>query len=349
MTHRKLLENALRESGQFNRQVIASAREGIVVYDRELRYEIWNPYMEALTGMEASQVLGRNALNLFPYVRENGVDVMLRRALAGETVRASDFPYYVPQTGKSGWISGVYGPHVSASGDIIGVIGIIRDTTEQKTTESKIVANLREKELLIKEIHHRVKNNLQVISSLLNMQMLHLPDEETRQILKDSQNRIRSMALVHEKLYRSDDLGRIDMASYIRGLADHLLYSARTTAAPIEMAVEVKKVFFDLTTAIPLGLLLNELLTNSLKHAFPDGRKGRIEIDLQPTEDGAYALVYRDNGVGFSKASSGGDSLGLPLVELLMKQLGGSMEQKNEGGMEYRMILKEIRPDSKES
>jgi PAS domain S-box-containing protein len=234
------------------------------------------------------------------------------------------------------------------AGRPLRAFGILLDITERRLAEQRVLAALAEKEVLIKEIHHRVKNNLQVISSLLNLQVLRLHDEKTREILKESQNRIRSMALVHEKLYQSDDLGRIDMASYIRELTSHLLHTYRTSPALVEATIEVERVFLNLTTAIPLGLLLNELVTNAMKHAFPGGRKGRIRVALGMEKDGSCTFLFRDNGVGFSDTSSQEVSLGLTLIDLLAKQLGGTLERKTEGGAEYRIMFKEIQRIVKE-
>ena len=138
ITERKRAEKALRESEQFNREVIANAQEGVVVYDREFRYQVWNRFMEELTGVPASETLGKHGFDLFPHLREQSVDLLIRRALAGEVVHAPDMPFQVPATGKSGWVSSVYSPHFGASGEILGVIGIIRDITERKRVEAAL-------------------------------------------------------------------------------------------------------------------------------------------------------------------------------------------------------------------
>src|SRR6185437_10154727 len=132
ITERKLVEQALRESIQFNEEVISDAVEGIVVYDRNLHYILWNPFMERMTGLSSEDVIGRYAPDLFPHLKEQGVIHLLERALAGERVKSHDVPYRVPQTGKTGWVLGTYGPHRNSRGEITGVIGIINDITERK-------------------------------------------------------------------------------------------------------------------------------------------------------------------------------------------------------------------------
>jgi PAS domain S-box-containing protein len=145
---RKEAEAALKESDQFTREIIQNSKEGIVVYDRNFNYIVWNPFMEFLTGTSATETLGKNGLYLFPHLREQKVDILLQRALAGETVRSPDVPYYVPQTKKSGWVSGIYSPHFNGQGEIVGVIGNIHDITERKRAEQV----LRNKESYLKSV-----------------------------------------------------------------------------------------------------------------------------------------------------------------------------------------------------
>ena len=135
---RKDAETTLKESDQFTRDIIQNAKEGIIVYDRNFNYLVWNPFMESLTGFPASETLGKNAFELFPHLREQKVDILLQRALDGETVRSQDIPYHVQKTRKSGWVSGIYSPHYNSKGEIIGVIGNIRDITERKRAENAL-------------------------------------------------------------------------------------------------------------------------------------------------------------------------------------------------------------------
>ena len=135
---RRDAEAALKESDQFTREIIHNTKEGVVVFDRNFNYLVWNPFMESLTGFSASETLGKNGLDLFPHLREQKVDILLQRALAGETVRSPDIPYHVPQTKKSGWVSGIYSPHFNGQGEIVGVIGNIRDITERKRAEDAL-------------------------------------------------------------------------------------------------------------------------------------------------------------------------------------------------------------------
>ncbi|MCJ7813450.1 response regulator [bacterium] len=176
----------------------------------------------------------------------------------------------------------------------------IRYAIERKRAEEKIKASLQEKELLLKEIHHRVKNNLQVITSLLHLQSYHIKDPKTLEMFKESQDRVRSMALVHEKLYRSPDLAKIDFAQYIKSLTHGLYRSYSIDPKQIELKSKVEDVFLSIDMAVPCGLIVNELVSNSLKHGFPpqwEG-KGRIGIVLRRKGDDQIELIVKDNGIG---------------------------------------------------
>lgn len=210
---------------------------------------------------------------------------------------------------------------------------------ERKRTNEQLKASLREKEVLLKEIHHRVKNNMQVISSMLNLQSGCVGNPEVVAVLKDSQNRVRSMALIHEKLYQSRDLSRIDFADYLRKLTDDLFRSYGVSPERIALVTHAEGVSLGIDAAIPCGLIVNELVSNCLKHAFPAGRKGEVRVALVP-KNGMYELMVRDNGVGFPKGVDfrNTESLGLQLVTTLTDQLEGTIEMNsNGGGTEFRI------------
>ncbi len=210
------------------------------------------------------------------------------------------------------------------------------EIAERSRAEEQIRASLREKEVLLKEIHHRVRNNLQVISSLLFLQSKNVRDQRSLEILQDSQNRVRSMALVHERLYQSQDLARVDFAKYVRSLVNHLFRSYGVNSNVIRLKVNVGDISLGVDTAIPCGLIINELVSNSLKHAFPDGREGEIHIELR-SDDGGCTLMIGDNGVGFPKGLEFRrvGTLGLQLVNTLVNQLEGTMELDRSSGTAF--------------
>ena len=232
--------------------------------------------------------------------------------------------------------------HKSPSGSVEFLSTIIRDMSEQKEAEVRVKASLEEKEVLLKEIHHRVKNNLQIVSSLLQLQASYIKDPDALNIFEESRDRIKSMALIHEHLYQSNDLAQIDFPEYLRSLHSMVLSAHRSNRTRVETRLHVDPVSLDLDTAIPVGLITNELVTNSLKYAFAGRSVGEIGVRLTKSETGEFLLMVSDNGVGlpekfnFDKATS----LGLRLVRILSKQMRARLEISNGMGTQFRMYFK---------
>jgi len=214
-----------------------------------------------------------------------------------------------------------------------------RERAQQQTTSA-----LREKEVLLREIHHRVKDNLAIISSLLDLQMVQIKDAEALSLFKTTQGRVRSIALIHEHLYKSRDLGRVDFNEYLQTLLSQLLHSYVVDPDLITLNTDIPEVSLNLDTAIPCCLVIQELIANALKHAFPNGRSGEIEIALDDASPN-FLLVVRDNGVGLPQALDfrNTESLGLQLVTTLVDQLDGSMELRNGAGTEWRIQFSEVK------
>jgi two-component sensor histidine kinase/HAMP domain-containing protein len=216
---------------------------------------------------------------------------------------------------------------------------LTNEVAERKQAEELIRASLHEKEILLKEIHHRVKNNLQVISSLLSLQARKMQDPASLEQLRNSQNRIRSMALIHEKLYQSKDLSRIDFSEYIQSLTAHLMRTYNNFAHDVNLNVQVEDVYLSIDKAVACGLLLNELISNSLKYAFSNGNKGEIRIQLKQAQDSRVSLVVGDNGVGIPAEVDfhNTSSLGLQLVNTLVNQIEGTIELDRSQGTCFRI------------
>jgi two-component sensor histidine kinase/HAMP domain-containing protein len=215
------------------------------------------------------------------------------------------------------------------------------EIAERKKAEFQIRKSLKEKEVLLKEIHHRVKNNLQVISSLLYLQskkILHLPALD---MFLESQNRIRSMALIHEKLYQSEDFYNIDFSEYIRNLIGHLSNTYGAKLKNVDVRVTVENVMLSIDKGIPCGLIINELVTNALKYAFPDGRKGGIAIDIQTDPDRQVTLSVTDDGIGLPSQLNleKSETLGLQLVKSLAQQLKGEIRIERTQGTAFRITF----------
>jgi two-component sensor histidine kinase len=224
-----------------------------------------------------------------------------------------------------------------------------REVTDRKLAEAgrntaleQIKASLNEKEVLLKEIHHRVKNNMQVITSLLSLQSKTIQDGQALGVFQDSQNRVKSMALIHETLYQSKDLSRINFAEYLQKLVAHVSRSYRIRPDAVKINVNVDKVSLPIDTAVPCGLIINELASNSLKYAFPEGARGEINITFGH-DDAHYVLCVSDTGIGLP-ADFDPDkdkSLGMKLVHMLTAQLGGEIECGNGVGTTFEITFPE--------
>ena len=217
-------------------------------------------------------------------------------------------------------------------------------TAELQTLHGALESSLREKEALLKEVHHRVKNNLQIIISLLRLQTRKIDNAVARASLEDMQNRVRSMALIHEHLYRSENLAAVDLSDYLKSLCLHLFHALAPAPAVIELRLDLAPVRLAIDRAIPCGLLVNELVSNAIKHAFPGGRAGIVRVELQPLQGGeGLRLRVADNGVGLAAALdlSQLDTLGLQLVASLARQLGGRLDIQNASGAVFDLVFNE--------
>jgi len=217
------------------------------------------------------------------------------------------------------------------------------DITNQKVAEEKMQASLKEKEALLSEVHHRVKNNMQVIISLLRLQADKIEDKQYADMFKESQNRIKSMSLIHERLYQTKDFANIDFGAHVKSLVDGLYVSHRVDTNKIRLNIDIKDVSFNLENAIPCGLIINELVSNSLKYAFPDERKGKIEISLLVTNEDEIELTVSDDGVGIPEDLDvrAAESMGLHIVRILAEQtLEGKMDLDRTEGTHFHFQLK---------
>jgi two-component sensor histidine kinase len=232
--------------------------------------------------------------------------------------------------------------------DDLGAEKVLLEKTQGEVVRSEkaMRGSLREKEVLLKEIHHRVKNNLQVISSLLNLQARYLPDPAAREIFRASQHRVQSIALVHEKLYQSADLSHVDFSDYTVALLDNLFETFDAGPRGISKLIDIGAIRLSVDIAIPCGLIVNELVTNALKHAFPGGREGTVRVILREGADGALDLTVGDDGVGLPEGVDPRktSSLGLDLVFTFADQLDAQVEVGRQGGSFYRFRFRKVDP-----
>jgi len=217
-------------------------------------------------------------------------------------------------------------------------------TVHRKRAEAQIKAQLQEKDVLLKEVHHRVKNNMQVISSLLNLQSRQIKDPDVLEMFKESQRRIRSMALIHERLYQSSDLSRIEFSQYLRNLTTHLFHSYQVDVSRVQLKIEADEVHLNINTAIPCGLIVNELVSNALKHGFPEGRSGELDIDLRRVAGDGYILRVKDDGVGFPEGLDfrKTETLGMQIISTLVEQIDGRLELSRKKGTAFQLEFNEL-------
>jgi PAS domain S-box-containing protein len=342
---RKRAEEVLRDTERFLTGIFSSIQDGISVLDPDLNILKVNAAMEKWYA-HAMPFKGKKCYEVY-----HGRTEPCTVCPSVEAFRTGQAAFeIVPKTGpdgvRLGWQDLYAFPMIDAdTGAIKGVIEYVRDITERMRAEEALKASLREKEVLLKEIHHRVKNNMQVISSLLSLQSRHLEDPKAIGMFKDSQHRIRSMALVHEKLYQSKDLSRIDFGQYLQNLVVYLVHSYQVDSGRVQLKIDVREAALDINTAIPCGLVVNELVTNALKHAFPGGRKGEVRVTLRPGADGRFTLTVGDNGVGWPRGADfrKTDTLGMQLVTMLVDQLDGEIELKKKPGTVFRISFRELK------
>ncbi len=327
ITERKRAEGILRRY-EF---IANAAKEFMTLIDRAYVYEAANEaYCRAhqrsrteIVGHTVADVWGTDTFN-------NIIKGYLDQSFAGKDVHYESWF----QFGNEGslFFDVHYYPYYNEHGEVTHCVVVSHDITKRKTAEDLLQTSLKEKEVLLKEIHHRVKNNLQVISSLLNLQWSTIDNQEARELVRESQNRVRSMALIHERLYQSESLARIDFDDYLRSLTRELFRSY--SAGGISLKMEGENTHLDVDTAIPCGLIVNELVSNALKHAFPDGRKGLIQIKFWSVGHNKYAIAVGDNGIGLPPDLDiqKTKTLGLQLVNMLVRQLHGTLDVVTEGG-----------------
>lgn len=250
------------------------------------------------------------------------------------------------RSGRKRWASSTLTPILDDSGKLRNIVVIDTDITLRKQMEEQIRAALEEKGVLLREIHHRVKNNLQIIISLFNLQTSYVDDDNAYKALKEGQDRIKSMALIHERFYQADGLSRIDFDDYVRRLAENLMQSFRVPQGKVVLRIDAERISLDIDTAVPCGLIINEIVSNSLKHAFKGDRKGEIYIELKQTSTDHFCLRIGDNGSGMPEGFDPAnlDTLGFQLIQALTDQLEGKMEvQTNPGkGVVYTINFKRI-------
>lgn len=334
ITQRIQAEMKLRESEKTARALLNIPNIVAALVDPDCNIIDANDFMAKRFDMRREELIGKNFLDLIPKeVAERRKKIHDHVLQSGKLMSAEDERGGV-------WFDTIYNPILDESGNVSRVAVIARDISMQKQAEIQLKESVKEKEVLIREIHHRVKNNMQIINSLLQLQALHSNDQKVNEMFEESRNRINTMALVHEKLYQSDKISKINIGQYIRDLGKNLFESFKVNTGKVSFKSEIADISLPINRAIPLGLVLNELISNSLKYAFSDGRDGEIFIKFCPTAGDEVELTVRDNGIGLSTEAEtiNGKTLGLKLIKTLVeKQLNGKIDIDHEQGTQYRI------------
>jgi PAS domain S-box-containing protein len=352
VAERKLAEAELAQQRAFLRQVIDLNPNFVFAKDGEGRFTLVNRAIADAYGTSVEGLLGKTDGDFNPNEKE--VEWFRRDDLEViKTLKEKFIPEEVitDAGGRTRWLQTIKRPIISPDGTANQVLGIATDITARKQAEKalqqaleQIKTSLHEKEVLLKEIHHRVKNNMQVITSLLSLQSKTIRDEQALSVFQDSRNRVKSMALIHETLYQSKDLSRINFAEYLQKLVAHVSRSYRLRPEAVRININVDDVSLPIDMAVPCGLIINELASNSLKYAFPADERGEINITFERA-DAQYVLRVSDTGVGLPADfdPERGKSLGMKLVRMLTDQLCGELHCRNGVGTTFEIKFSDER------
>ena len=345
ITERITAEEELHRSQQRLKFHIQKTPLGVIEWDLDFRVVNWNESAEKIFGFARHEVLGKKAVEIIlPESAREKVDEVWKK-LISQTGGSRSTNANITKSGDEILCEWYNTPLIDNNGIVIGVASLIEDITERKIAEEQLKKSLKEKELLLQEIHHRVKNNLQIIVSLLKLQSRYIYDKRDLEIFNKSRARVETMSLIHEKLYKSVDLANINMTNYIRDLTGHLFKAYGVNPADYKLTINSEEVNLGIDTAIPCGLIINELVSNSLKHAFRINQTGEIEINICLKEC-SIILNVSDNGVGLPKDFNmeNTDSLGLQLVSTLAKQLDGDISiNSSSSGASFSFTFPELK------
>ncbi len=344
ITHRKEIEKSLMDSEKKYRTLFESDPDYTILLHLDGHLADVNQAAIDVTGITRDELVGKHFkdLKIFP---EEEFQLNIKRF--SSMVKGEDLPPFESRiydaNGEIRLIE-IKQTFIELDNKIKYILLICSDITQRKKDEDEIKSSLKEKEVLLQEVHHRVKNNMQIISSLLNLQKQYVDDKEAVNVLMESQNRVKSMAMIHEKLYLSEDLIHIEISDYIESLVNGLFYSYAIEIGVITPILKIEYITLNMETAVPLGLIISELVSNSLKYGFPEGRKGKIWIYLEKNGD-IYRLTVGDNGVGFKEEFDykNTETLGLRLVNNLVDQLDGEITLDTHDGTLFEIRFKELK------
>jgi PAS domain S-box-containing protein len=342
ITERKKAEDALIESEEKYRTLFESNPNYTILLGLDGVILDINAAAEDITGLSKDKFMGKHftELEIFPEDELSKHEEIYPLLSKGEYKDPYESKIY-DKKGKVRWLETIW-TVIKKDEKSNSILVINNDITKRKKAEYKIKASLKEKETLLKEIHHRVKNNLQIISSLLDLQERYVKNDPTAvNVLKEIKNRVMSMAMIHEMIYQSEDLSHINFSEYIRNLISNLFQSYGANSS-ITSVINIEQIYMNIETAVPLGLIISELISNSLKYAFPEDKKGEILVNL--TKNEKFELTISDNGIGIPKKIDFNteSTLGLKLVRSLINQIDGTVQLDRTKGTKYTITFHEL-------
>lgn len=335
---------SLRESEERLRLMVQAVQDyAIFMFDADGRIVNWNEGAKLMTGYEEDEAIGRHLSSFYPEeeVREGKPEQALKSAM--EKGHVEQEGRRVKKDGARFWAHATITALRDEKGNLKGFTKVVRDITELRETQRRLEQALSAKEVLLREVHHRVRNNLQIISSLLRLESRSVREAPVLRILTETQGRIYALAIIHELLYESKDMENVNRREYITRIARHLYQSFGVGAERVKLTISVEDVECPIKIAIPLGLIVNELVSNSLEHAFPENRRGEIRVSIEHVSESQSELVVADNGIGMPDdlEVSGTGTFGLYLVNTLTEQLQGVIELNRHDGVEARIRFRD--------
>lgn len=320
--------------------VASETGNAVMIFDNSFTLEWVNEGFTRLTGLTKNELVKIKGNKLQQISFYDNIDNVLKDSIREK----KSFVYEAMITDKHGekfWTSSTLTPVFNERGDLKNIVIVDTDISLHKRMEEQIRESLEEKGSLLKEIHHRVKNNLQIIISLFNLQSSYIHDRSSHKILKEGQDRIRSMALIHERFYQSDGTSRIDFDDYMKRLCETIFQSNGVKQEKIKLVIEAEKISLDIDTAVPCGLIINELVSNSIKHAF-NMAGGEIYVGFNRNSKNNYVLTVKDNGTGLPESIDfkNAETLGIQLVNALSEQIEGELTVENNNGFQVKIEFK---------
>lgn len=340
MTAKTMAEVSLKRSREELELIVDKIPALLSFVDSDERFLYVNKHYAEWYGLSKTDLIGKRVKEILPEESYRGAKKNIDMVMAGYEISYENEVFDLQKNRRT--VRASYVPHFNEHGTVKAFLALIEDITEQKETENLLKSSLNEKEVLLKEIHHRVKNNLQIVSSLLGLQANYVSNQEDFELFRECQNRVKTMSLVHEKLYQSDNLSMINFSIYVQELVNQLILSYNADRKKIRTEINIEAIYFNIETAIPLAQIINELVSNAIKYAFPERNSGVILVAMKGNKSEGYRLIIEDNGIGIPETIDirHSKTLGLNLVHELTRSLKADLLLERNHGTRISIFFK---------